>query len=174
MKLSVAIPCYSQQELLVDLIASLHRLVAAEILILDDGNPEPISDDFLDPRVRVIRHEVNRGLAAARNTLVREAAGDLVLFLDADVVLDKGPAVRLDDFDSDVELAALTGRAVEDGSGGVADRWRRWFWTQDHGSRPVDVEFAYGLCCVWRSATVSSSAVSTRPCARTEKTSTCR
>ncbi len=152
--LTVAIPCYGQAGFLPELVASLHRLVAAEVLILDDGNPEPIAEDFLDPRVRVIRHDENRGLAAGRNTLVREASGDLVLFLDADVVLDKAPGLRLAELGSDVELATLTGRAIEDGSRGVADRWRRWFWTQDHGSRPIDVDFAYGLCCVWRRAVV--------------------
>ncbi len=153
-KLTIAIPCFGQQGVLPELVASLQRLVAAEVLILDDGNPAPIAEDFLDPRVRVIRHEVNRGLAAARNTLVREAVGDLVLFLDADVVLEKAPAWRLDEFSSTAELAALTGRAVEDGSSGLADRWRSWFWTQDHGARAIDVAFAYGLCCVWRRATV--------------------
>lgn len=154
MKISIAIPCYGHKDLLPELVRSLHRFVAVEILILDDGNPEPISEDFVDPRVRVIRREVNEGLAAARNTLVAEAVGELVLFLDADVVLDTESAPSFDEFASDSRLAALTGRAIEDGTAGVADRWRRWFWTQDHGSRVIDVPFAYGLCCIWRRTVV--------------------
>jgi glycosyltransferase involved in cell wall biosynthesis len=57
-----------------------------EIIVVDDCSTErPESADFGDdPRVRLIRHEVNRGVGAARNTGVQAARGEVVAFLDSD------------------------------------------------------------------------------------------
>ena len=40
----------------------------------------------LDPRIRTVRHPVNRGKGAAMFTGARAAQSDLLLFLDADLV----------------------------------------------------------------------------------------
>lgn len=84
---SIVIPCYQQ-------VAFLYRAVDSciqqshshiEILIVDDGNEEPISQkDFpSDPRIKLIRQE-NKGLSSARNTGTAEASGEYIKFLDAD------------------------------------------------------------------------------------------
>jgi GT2 family glycosyltransferase len=150
MSLSVAIPCFNQGELLPELLASLAGCPAAEILVLDDGSTPPVVLGTGDDRVRVVRHLANRGLAVARTTLAREARGELILFLDADVVLTGWSETAVRAFAAAPELAALTGRALEDGSGSAANRWRRWFWVQDHGPEAGEVPYAYGLCCLWR------------------------
>jgi glycosyltransferase involved in cell wall biosynthesis len=43
-----------------------------------------IVGSFGDPRIRIVRHETNRGLAAARNTCVDSARGEYLAWLDAD------------------------------------------------------------------------------------------
>lgn len=57
-----------------------------ELIIVDDGSE--VSVDAVcqldSARVRIIRHEQSRGLAAARNVGVQAAAGELVAFLDDD------------------------------------------------------------------------------------------
>jgi polysaccharide pyruvyl transferase WcaK-like protein len=58
-----------------------------ELIVVDDGSREPLDglvDEFGDPRLRVIRHARNRGLARARNTALRAARAALVSQLDAD------------------------------------------------------------------------------------------
>src|SRR5207245_4563349 len=58
-----------------------------ELLGVDDGSPTPIADSLEgidDPRMRVIRHERNRGISAARNTALRVARAPLVSQLDSD------------------------------------------------------------------------------------------
>ncbi len=58
-----------------------------EIVVVDDGSPDREEVDRLDlgedPRIRYFRQE-NQGPAAARNTALRAARGQLVAFLDSD------------------------------------------------------------------------------------------
>jgi glycosyltransferase involved in cell wall biosynthesis len=57
-----------------------------EILVVNDGSTDNTVERlkrFDDPRIHVIK-QFNRGLAGARNTGIRRAAGDYVAFLDSD------------------------------------------------------------------------------------------
>ena len=60
--------------------------VSVEAIVVDDGSdtPSPCSPPFDDPRVRLIRHETNLGVAAARNTGIGAARGAWIAFLDDD------------------------------------------------------------------------------------------
>jgi len=58
-----------------------------ELIVVDDGSTDDgisIVHSFGDPRIRVVRHNGNRGLAAARNTCLDAASGEYVAWLDAD------------------------------------------------------------------------------------------
>ena len=60
-----------------------------ELIVVDDGSSTPIAEALEgidDPRLRVIRHERNRGCHAARNTALRAACAPLVSQLDSDDV----------------------------------------------------------------------------------------
>ncbi|ODR95865.1 hypothetical protein AUC70_03120 [Methyloceanibacter stevinii] len=59
-----------------------------EILVVDDASTDDLSRALapFGERVRLIRHDTNRGPAAARNTGLQAATGDLVAFLDSDDV----------------------------------------------------------------------------------------
>ena len=63
-----------------------------EIVVVCDGEDadvRAIADGFeTEKSIHWVFHPVNRGLPAARNTGAREASGDIVLFLDDDVVAD--------------------------------------------------------------------------------------
>ncbi|MBI1356428.1 MAG: glycosyltransferase [Acidobacteria bacterium] len=91
---SVVIPAYNQTELLADALASVRAqtLEDWEAIVVDDcsteGDVAAAAAAFGDQRIRVGRHDRNRGLAAARNSGFREARADWVLPLDADDLLD--------------------------------------------------------------------------------------
>lgn len=57
-----------------------------EVIVVDDGSTPPIRTNSEHSHVRLLRHERNRGLAAARNTGVRAATGHFVAFTDDDCV----------------------------------------------------------------------------------------
>jgi len=58
-----------------------------ELLVIDDGSTDDtaaVVGGFRDPRVRLLRHEANRGLVDTLNEGLREARGPLVARQDAD------------------------------------------------------------------------------------------
>ena len=58
-----------------------------EVIVVDDGSTDNSVDvlkDYTDPRIKLICHEVNRGVGPARNTGVYAASGEWVIFLDSD------------------------------------------------------------------------------------------
>jgi glycosyltransferase involved in cell wall biosynthesis len=83
---TVAIPCYNQATYLSQAIESAlsQDLPRLEVVVIDDGstdNTSAVASRY--PGVRCVR-QPNAGLAAARNTGIRESLGDFLVFLDAD------------------------------------------------------------------------------------------
>jgi GT2 family glycosyltransferase len=61
---------------------------ALEFIVVDDGSTDPTADAGYAHGARVIRHPVNRGASAARNSGIRAATAPVVAFLDDDCVPD--------------------------------------------------------------------------------------
>jgi GT2 family glycosyltransferase len=60
--------------------------VALEVVVVDDGSTDATAAIAArhGGRVRCLRHDAPRGVAAARNTAIAAACGDVLAFLDAD------------------------------------------------------------------------------------------
>lgn len=87
--ISVIIPAFGRHQLLMRAIRSIvdQSRPPMEIIVVDDGSAPGLSlDDVPHGRVRteIVRHDTNRGAAAARNTGVRHAKAEWVTFLDSD------------------------------------------------------------------------------------------
>ena len=102
--LSVLIPVYNVEAYLQDCVDSVIAQAAAgiEVLLLDDAatDASPALMRIIAAEnpgvVRLIAHPQNRGLAAARNTLVTQARGSYVWFLDSDDLLLPGAIAALE------------------------------------------------------------------------------
>ena len=73
------------------------RGVELELLVVDDGSPEPVEGilaDVDDVRLRVLRIP-HGGAAAARNAGIAEARGSHIRFVDGDDVFEAGSTARL-------------------------------------------------------------------------------
>ena len=83
---TVVIPAYDRAELLPRALASVAAQTAApaEILVIDDGSADDTAAVAERLGARVLRHERNRGVSAARNTALDAAGGEWVAFLDTD------------------------------------------------------------------------------------------
>jgi len=89
---SIIVPVRDDPENLLDCIKSLENLNypkdKLEIIIVDDGSKQEISQIIASPAIRVIRNEVSKGQSACRNAGAAISAarskGDILAFLDAD------------------------------------------------------------------------------------------
>lgn len=89
-RFSIVIPVYKTKEYLDQCVQSVvaQSYENFEIILVDDGSPDccgQMCDAWAekDTRIQVI-HQENGGLSAARNTGIRQASGDYVMFLDSD------------------------------------------------------------------------------------------
>ena len=86
---SVVIPLYNKAKYILKTLSSIscQSFGDYEVIIGDDGSTdnsvELIQQHCLDERIRIVRQK-NAGPAAARNTGVRNAQSDWVVFMDAD------------------------------------------------------------------------------------------
>lgn len=98
MKISVVTPTHNKKDLLGRTLGSLALQdidpSSVEVIVVDDCSTDGTSD-FLetfrpDYTIRVVRFRENLGRAVARNRGLEMATGDLVVFLDDDMVLVPG------------------------------------------------------------------------------------
>jgi glycosyltransferase involved in cell wall biosynthesis len=86
---SVVIPTHNRRDLLLRTLHSVlrQRDVDLSVIVVDDASTDGSADavrDLRDPRVRVIRHPVCRGVSQARNTGIEQVDTDWVAFVDDD------------------------------------------------------------------------------------------
>lgn len=93
--LSIVIPTFNREKilskLLVAYLAQPHPDLIHEILVVDDGSTdrtESVVREFGQRSPFPIRYfrQANKGPGAARNYGIREAASDLILFTDSDII----------------------------------------------------------------------------------------
>ncbi len=91
--ISVVVPAYAEHDRLHRLLASLgqqrYPKSRVEVVVVDDGSPEPVCADIAHivpaVTVRLLRHSQNAGRAQARNTGIAGASGELIVFIDSDM-----------------------------------------------------------------------------------------
>lgn len=98
-----------------DIAACLNAIMAAgfrdtEILVVDDGSRDGTGDIARAAGIRVIRNETALRPARARNTGVAATSAEVIVFVDADVLITPGSRARIAAFfDENPDFAALFG-----------------------------------------------------------------
>jgi dolichol-phosphate mannosyltransferase len=88
-RVAIVIPCYRVERQVADVIRSIPERYRT-IICVDDGSPDGTADAIFqlgDPRVRLLRHERNRGVGAAVKTGYAEAlrsGAEVVVKMDGD------------------------------------------------------------------------------------------
>ena len=162
---SVIVPCFEAPGALALTLAGLERQdyprELFEVVIVDDGSEPPLRPPAGTPLdVRVVRQERRGfGLARARNAGSREAAHDILVFLDGDVIPEAGllaaharwhhavsDALTLG-FCAYVPAAGIDAEAVRGRSGSLralfADRPADQPWLERHMARTADLTSAH-------------------------------
>lgn len=98
MRLTLVIPIYNEHRRLAEALQKVSAFMAdaeeidVDVVYVDDGSPDDCAsvinaliEEREDPRIRLLRYEVNQGKGFAVKTGVEAAAGDLILMSDADL-----------------------------------------------------------------------------------------
>ncbi len=95
MRASVVVPTHGRRDLSARALESLAAQCGApafEVIVVDDGADPGLGDHVLslglDLDVRVIHHARNRGRSATRNTGIAASRGEVVIFLDGDMLVE--------------------------------------------------------------------------------------
>jgi glycosyltransferase involved in cell wall biosynthesis/ADP-heptose:LPS heptosyltransferase len=94
MNLTIIIPTRDRNEMVVECVLALDHH-EADIVVVDDGSERPVT--LPTQTTRVIRHDRQRGRAAAINSGLQAAQHDLVLIIDDDVYAAPDMVLRLVD-----------------------------------------------------------------------------
>lgn len=118
MKLSIIIPSYNTKKMLKECIRSIYRQTTAlqyEAIVIDNASDYNIKKQIHDLRqrfrrmnLRLLVNKKNLGFAKACNQGIKQAKGELVLFLNSDtVVIDKSLQKAVNILDSDKKISIL-------------------------------------------------------------------
>lgn len=92
MKVSVIIPCLNDAEILKQILPTVLVELPekyGEVIVIDNGSAEPVELPE-DPRVRVIRNQINVGVGGAFNQGAELAKGSKLVLMGADVIPGDG------------------------------------------------------------------------------------
>jgi glycosyltransferase involved in cell wall biosynthesis len=103
--LSIFFPAFNEAEIIEKTVTDATRVAGSvardfEIIVVDDGSRDGTAEVVerlaaADPRIRLARHDRNRGYGAALRTGFAEARKELVFFTDADGQFDMAEIVKL-------------------------------------------------------------------------------
>jgi len=135
----VVVPAYERADLLDDCLGAL-RAASPEmrIIVVDDASRSAAVGDVARAHgATLIRHAVNRGPAAARNTGLDAVSAPIVAFVDADCAVTPGWIDPLVTHFDDPRVAAVAPRVrPRSNSGGVLPRYEFARSALDMGPRP--------------------------------------
>lgn len=93
---SIVMPAYGVERYIERAINSIVEQTFSdwELIVVDDCTPDKSGEIAAsiaqnDARIRVVRHEENRGLSAARNTGLKAASGKYIWFMDSDDYVER-------------------------------------------------------------------------------------
>lgn len=123
-RLSVIIPACNKRSVLAETLAALERQTLPvdrfEVIVVDDGSTDgtlewlghQVGAGSSRPFKLTVLLQANQGAAAARNAGAAVAAGDALLFLDADIVAAPGLAASHLNFQETHQASLMIGRIL--------------------------------------------------------------
>ena len=136
MKITVYVPCHNNEATVGQTLASLRQQErpADQFLFINDRCTDKSPDIARQHNFQVLEMPGKKGLAAGRNCALAHAHGEVILGVDADVVIAENYLHELKKrFATMPDIAAIGGRMDERFTDTPADLWRAMHMPQHHG-----------------------------------------
>lgn len=147
------IPYFNAQATIIDCLDSALKQSspASRVFIINDGSEQPLPE--LPANVEVIDHPKNLGLAAGRNTALKNCKTTLLAAIDADVLLASNwleEMLNCLNKHSD-KTAGIGGKMIEKNCTDLADQWRAKHMAQHWGDKEqINPRFLFGANTLFR------------------------
>ena len=111
MKISIIIPVYNSSLTLKECLEAIFdsSFKNFEVIVVSDNSSDNSVNIAKEYQCKIIELPQNRGPGFARNSGAQIAKGDILLFIDSDVIIDKVALNSLDDKFSDNEVGVIQG-----------------------------------------------------------------
>jgi glycosyltransferase involved in cell wall biosynthesis len=145
---SVIVPTLNRPAMLRDALASIAAQTYSpiEIIVVNDAGVDVegvVSRFGLKQRIVCLKHAINKGLPAARNTGLKAASGDYVAYLDDDDVYYPDHIHTLVSFllDSDYKIAYTDAYQADQCK--LGSFWRNFFTIHEQSSRETTLLYSW-------------------------------
>jgi glycosyltransferase involved in cell wall biosynthesis len=114
-----------------------------EVIIVDDCSTDDtreIAERYAraEPQIRVVAHDVNRNLGAARNTGMGQAKGDFLFFIDSDDWLNDGGVGHLINIAESMSADVVACGVQTVTEGGLVTPYHAWSFESSGGKEGVE------------------------------------
>lgn len=139
-RVSLYVPCYNVSSTIRACLEGVFAMSEPpdEVLVIDDCSTDDLYSQIQGFSVRVIKHEVNKGLSAARNTAFKNAQYEYVASLDADVVPSQLWLAKLKKLATQqADFGGAGGCLLESVKHNWSDHWRHQHMQQNWGAQSL-------------------------------------
>jgi glycosyltransferase involved in cell wall biosynthesis len=111
-KVSIIIPAYNEEKDIKDVLESINKQNypkdLIETIVIDDKSTDKTAEIASKYNVKIIKGK-HKGVGAARNLGIKKASGDIILFVDADQILDKNYVKEIVNIFQNKNIAGISG-----------------------------------------------------------------
>jgi cellulose synthase/poly-beta-1,6-N-acetylglucosamine synthase-like glycosyltransferase/peptidoglycan/xylan/chitin deacetylase (PgdA/CDA1 family) len=160
---TVALPAYNEEKVIAKTLAALAKTDYRdfEVVAVDDGSTDDtwgVLTDFASvwPRLRIFRHDVNKGKAAALNYAIARARGEIIVTLDGDTVFEPQTISRLARHFVDPRIGVVAGQVKVGNRRNILTAWQSLEYisgvcvTRSAEGLVGAITIAPGACAAWR------------------------
>ncbi len=151
-EVALYIPCFNAEKTICACLEAVLKqsYPLKEVVVVDDGSTDATFQIVSRYPVKFIRHEENKGLAAARNTAIKHIDMEFVASLDSDCVPEKDWLKNLMKGFNMADAAGVGGKLVEAFCLEAPDLWRSVHMKQYWDRQDQEPPFLFGSNTVFR------------------------
>lgn len=114
-KISVIVPVKNASETIDECLDAIYANNNAdfEVVVVDDGCTDNTMDIVSRYKCKALKNNVHSGVSGARNTGAFAAGGDVVVFIDSDIVVPENALAKISARMQDADIAAVVGMLSE-------------------------------------------------------------